>query len=54
MLVLTRKVSERIVIGDDIVIVVRKIRGNKVVIGVEAPKKMPVVRSELPPKEKAA
>lgn len=47
MLILSRKVDERILIGDDIVIVITKIRGDKVNIGVEAPKNMKVIREEL-------
>lgn len=47
MLVLTRKKNESIVINDDITIVVVEIRGNKVRIGVEAPKEVTVHRSEV-------
>jgi carbon storage regulator len=47
MLVLTRKKSEAIVIGDDIVITVSEIRGNKVCLGVDAPKDVPVHRHEV-------
>jgi carbon storage regulator len=47
MLVLTRKKSEAIVIGDDIVITVSEIRGNKVCLGVDAPKDVPIHRNEV-------
>jgi carbon storage regulator len=47
MLVLSRKVGERILIGDDISITVVRIAGGGVRIGVEAPPEMPVVRQEL-------
>lgn len=47
MLVLSRKVGERIQIGDNITIVVNRIAGNRVTIGVEAPAEMRIVRSEL-------
>ena len=47
MLVLTRQTNERILIGEDIVIEVREVRGNQVRIGIEAPKHVPVVREEL-------
>jgi len=47
MLVLSRKAKERIRIGKDIVIVVNRIRGGKVSIGVEAPRETRVVRGEL-------
>ncbi len=47
MLVLSRKKNESIIIGDDITIVVVDIRGDKVRLGVEAPKTTPVHRNEV-------
>ncbi len=47
MLVLSRKVGERIRIGDEITISVVRLVGGSVRIGVEAPAEMPVVREEL-------
>lgn len=47
MLVLSRKKNESIVINNDIVIVVVEIRGDKVRLGVEAPKEIPVHRREV-------
>ena len=47
MLVLSRKKNESIVIDDDITIVVVEIRGDKVRLGVEAPKEVPVHRREV-------
>ena len=47
MLVLSRKVGERIWIGDDISITVVRITGGGVRLGIEAPSEMPVVREEL-------
>jgi len=47
MLVLSRKKNESIVIDDDITIVVVEIRGDKVRLGVEAPKEIPVHRQEV-------
>lgn len=47
MLVLSRKKNESIVINDDISIVVVEIRGDKVRLGVEAPKEIPVHRREV-------
>jgi carbon storage regulator len=47
MLVLSRKVGERIWIGDQISITVVRISGGGVRIGIEAPSEMPVVREEL-------
>jgi len=47
MLVLSRKKNESIVINDDITIVVVEIRGDKVRLGVEAPKEVPLHRREV-------
>lgn len=47
MLVLSRKKNESIVINDDITIVVVEIRGDKVRLGIEAPKECPVHRREV-------
>ena len=49
MLVLTRKENESIVIGEDIEVRIARIQGNKVRIGVTAPKHIPVYRKELTP-----
>ena len=47
MLVLSRKKNESIVIDNDITIVVVEIRGDKVRLGVDAPKEIPVHRQEV-------
>jgi carbon storage regulator len=47
MLVLTRKRNESIVIGDDIEVSVLSVSGEKVRIGIEAPRDVPVFRKEL-------
>lgn len=47
MLSITRRVGERIVIGDDIVLHVQEVSGSTVRIGIEAPKAMPVYREEI-------
>lgn len=47
MLVLSRKTSERILIGDEIAITVVRIGPNSCRIGIEAPKTMNIVREEL-------
>jgi carbon storage regulator len=47
MLILSRKLTERIHIGDSIVVTVLEIRGNKVRIGIDAPREVHVLRSEL-------
>ena len=54
MLVLSRKRDERILIGDDIEIVVVDVRGEKVRIGVKAPTEVAVHRGELKQRVKAA
>jgi carbon storage regulator len=47
MLVLTRKQNEGVLIGGDIVITVINIEGDKVRLGIEAPKNIRVIREEL-------
>lgn len=47
MLVLSRKINEAIVINNDITIVIVEIRGDKVRLGVEAPKEVSVHRREV-------
>jgi carbon storage regulator len=47
MLVLSRKKNESIVINNEITVVVVEIRGDKVRLGVEAPKEVPVHRREV-------
>jgi carbon storage regulator len=47
MLVLSRKVGERILIGDDIRVTIVRIGGGGVRVGIEAPASLNVVREEL-------
>ncbi len=47
MLVLTRKTKQSIMIGDDIEITVLSVSGDKVRIGIEAPRSVPVFRTEV-------
>jgi carbon storage regulator CsrA len=48
MLVLSRKAQERIQIGNNVVVTVLRVKGNMVRIGIEAPKNIRVIRTELP------
>ena len=47
MLVLSRHRDESIIIGDDIVVTIVDIRGDKVRLGINAPKDVPVHRQEV-------
>jgi carbon storage regulator len=47
MLVLSRKVGQRLVIDDNITIVISRITGNRVQIGIEAPDDVHIMRGEL-------
>lgn len=47
MLVLTRKVDESITVGMNITVTVLEIRGGQVRLGIEAPRQMPVHRTEV-------
>lgn len=47
MLVLSRKVGEKLMIGDDVVLTINRIAGNRVAIGIEAPRDVRIVRGEL-------
>lgn len=49
MLVLSRKVNEKVMIGNGIVITIVKIDRNQVRIGIEAPGNVPVYREEILP-----
>ena len=53
MLVLTRKLGEKIKVGDSVEIVVLKTSGSRVIIGIEAPRQMLIVRGELRPRSRA-
>lgn len=47
MLILTRRVGESLVIGDDVTVTVLGVKGNQVRIGVNAPKNVSVHREEI-------
>jgi carbon storage regulator len=49
MLVLSRKAGERIIVGENISVVINRISGNRVTIGIEAPTGVRIVRGELGP-----
>jgi carbon storage regulator len=47
MLVLSRKTNQQVVINDDITIVIVEIKNDKVRLGIEAPKDVPIHRKEI-------
>lgn len=47
MLILSRKKNEKIMIGDDVSIMIVDIRGDQVQIGIQAPRSIPVHRHEI-------
>ena len=47
MLILSRRESERVYLGDDIVLTIVRVSGDKVRIGVEAPSHIKILRTEL-------
>jgi carbon storage regulator len=47
MLLITRRVGEKVMIGDDVIVHVMDIVGNTVRIGIEAPRSTPVYREEI-------
>jgi carbon storage regulator len=47
MLILSRRINEKIVIGEDIVVSVVEVRGDQVKLGIEAPRQVKVYRQEV-------
>ena len=47
MLILTRRISESIIVGDDVKITVLGVKGNQVRLGIDAPKDIAVHREEI-------
>jgi carbon storage regulator len=53
MLILSRKVGEKIVIGDGITVVVNRVAGDRVTLGLDAPPEVKILRGELKPFDNA-
>lgn len=47
MLILTRRIGETLIIGDDVKITVLDVKGNQIRIGIDAPKSLSVHREEI-------
>lgn len=47
MLILTRRVGETLIIGDDVVITILGVKGNQVRVGINAPKNVSIHREEI-------
>ncbi len=47
MLILTRKVGEKLIIDDNIEVVILEIKGNQIRVGIEAPKEISIFREEV-------
>lgn len=47
MLILSRKIGETLMIGDDVTVTVLGVKGNQVRIGIDAPRSVPVHREEI-------
>jgi carbon storage regulator len=54
MLILTRRIGEKILIGDDIEVVVLDVNRNQVKVGIKAPRDLTVLREELYIRDKRA
>ena len=51
MLILTRRINESLVIGDDVTVTILGVKGNQVRIGIDAPRDVSVHREELAQKD---
>lgn len=54
MLVLTRRINERIVIGENIVVTVLEVHGDQVRLGIDAPREIKVFREEVLTRDQGA
>lgn len=54
MLILTRRIDEAIVISDDIIVTVLEVRGERVKLGIVAPREVTILRQELRDQVRAA
>ncbi len=54
MLILTRRINESLIIGDNVTVTILGVKGNQVRIGVDAPKDVAVHRQELAQKQESA
>ena len=54
MLILTRRINESLIIGDNVTVTILGLKGNQVRIGVDAPRDVAVHRKELAQKQESA
>lgn len=47
MLLLTRRIGEKIIINENVTVVLKRIENGSVIIGIDAPKEIPIMREEL-------
>lgn len=47
MLILTRRVGEKLIIGDDVIVTILSLKGNQIRIGIDAPREIKVHRQEV-------
>jgi len=47
MLILTRRVGEKLMIGDDVIITILSLKGNQIRVGIDAPREVKVHRQEV-------
>ena len=47
MLILTRRVGEKLIIGDDVIVTILSLKGNQIRVGIDAPREVKVHRQEV-------